>query len=111
MNVAERSCVCVQRFMNAAVGGGGGVDDAVLLAAGSKKATVFSKGDKVVVTSGDLTNMQGSVVEVTDSGVVWVKPDIVGFSDKLEFEASDLQKYIAIGTHVKVLTCSILHLL
>lgn len=90
----------VQRFMNAAIGGGSGEE--ALLAAGTKKAASFSAGDKVVVTKGDLKNMKGTVVEVDDQSTVWIKADLVDFKEKIDFPAADLQKFISVGTHVKV---------
>ncbi|BDA45194.1 Transcription elongation factor SPT5 [Coccomyxa sp. Obi] len=66
-------------------------------------ATVrYEKGDKVVVTSGDLTNLRGRVTNVLSDGRVEVMPTQLGLNEALTFDASQLRKFFEAGDYVRV---------
>ena len=63
-------------------------------------------GDTVEVIEGDLVGMRGKLVSIDEGGnTVKLKPNNaadLGGTDEVEFLASQVRKYIAVGAHVKV---------
>eukprot|EP00522_Entomoneis_paludosa_P007915 CAMPEP_0172446792 /NCGR_PEP_ID=MMETSP1065-20121228/6298_1 /TAXON_ID=265537 /ORGANISM="Amphiprora paludosa, Strain CCMP125" /LENGTH=1109 /DNA_ID=CAMNT_0013197981 /DNA_START=226 /DNA_END=3555 /DNA_ORIENTATION=- len=58
-------------------------------------------GDTVEVIEGDLIGVQGKIVSL-DGSTVKVQPNDPNVTDEIEFLASQVRKYIAMGSHVKV---------
>jgi hypothetical protein len=96
--------VQVQRFLASAVGAVAEDTERTLLAAAGASTGKFNVGDMVIVTSGDLKNLKGEVVELQGSGgrVVVLPKGLAGFSERLDFSPDELQKYVAVGARVKV---------
>ncbi|CAK9002229.1 Transcription elongation factor SPT5 (DRB sensitivity-inducing factor large subunit) (DSIF large subunit) [Durusdinium trenchii] len=67
-------------------------------------ATMFQKGDKVVVRDGELQYLKGEVVSVDAQGNIKMNPlDASVRNQFLDFPASQLMKLFTEGDHVKVL--------
>jgi len=63
----------------------------------------FSTGDNVVVTEGELQNLQGRVIAV-DGSKITILPKHEDLKDEpLHFQAHDLKKYFRQGDHVRVI--------
>jgi transcription elongation factor SPT5 len=67
----------------------------------------FAKGDRVVVTEGELKGLRGRVAHVTEGGEVHVRlaqdgPLGADFADLVPFPPRELAKLFAEGEHVKV---------
>lgn len=62
----------------------------------------FSMGDNVEVCSGDLENLQATIIAI-DSGMITVMPKHQDLKDPLIFKANELRKYFKTGDHAKVL--------
>jgi hypothetical protein len=99
----------VQRFLASAVGAIAEDTERTLLAAAGASSGKFAVGDMVVVTSGDLKNLKGEVVELQGSGgrIVVLPKGLMGFSERIDFSPDELQKYVAVGARVKA--CSPAH--
>jgi hypothetical protein len=97
----------VQRFLSCAVGASAVDAERSLMSAATAATGTFAVGDVVVVTSGDLKNLKGEVVEVdgTADRVFVLPKGLAGFSEKLDFKRGELQKFIAVGARVRV--CSL----
>lgn len=70
-------------------------------AQGQQAAQMFDKGDRVVVTSGDLRGVTGLVLAVR-GGQVDIKPALEDLGELLPFPAPLLQKYWEAGDLVRV---------
>lgn len=95
----------VQHFVDVGVGGNAAAAQRTLLeAASAGTARQFAVGDTVAVAKGELTSMRGRVVEIDESRsrVVLLPVGLEGFTEKLDFDMSDLQKEVAMGARVKV---------
>ncbi|KAK9835687.1 hypothetical protein WJX74_005873 [Apatococcus lobatus] len=78
--------------------------DAILTGGTMAPIVKFSKGDKVIVTEGDLRNMVGTITVVRDGGKnVDVLPDMEGL-EAVPMSASAVEKWFASGDHVKVMS-------
>ncbi|MES1905939.1 MAG: Transcription elongation factor SPT5, partial [Paramarteilia canceri] len=62
----------------------------------------FFTGDKVCVISGDLENLTGKVIKVSDS-VVTIQPFLDTLNMPIEFSSNELKKTFDAGDHVKVI--------
>lgn len=63
----------------------------------------FSMGDNVEVCSGDLENLQATIIAI-DCGMITVMPKHEDLKDPLIFKANELRKYFKTGDHAKVLS-------
>jgi len=61
---------------------------------GEDASHVFSTGDNVEVTEGELVNLQGRVLAV-DGSKVTMQPKHEDLKEPLEFQASELKKFFA----------------
>ncbi|MEW5310983.1 MAG: hypothetical protein WDW38_002733 [Sanguina aurantia] len=103
----------IARFNSAAAhdeeGGDAGTELSSLMSALAQKGgeagaqAKFSKGDKVLIKTGDLANLDAIVTEVLDDGRVMVLPAIKGFTESVDYDAADLRKSFKVGSRVKVL--------
>lgn len=61
-------------------------------------ATAFKEGDKVLVTEGDLKNLDGTVVSVTDEGKLMVKASMAELAGNapLTIEAQHVVKFFQV---------------
>lgn len=67
--------------------------------------TRFQKGDRVIVTEGDLKDIKGKVQLVTEDGQIMVSITdelLDNFTEAIGFAPRELVKYFASGDHVKV---------
>lgn len=62
----------------------------------------FSMGDNVEVCSGDLENLQATIIAI-DGTMITVMPKHQDLKDPLIFKANELRKYFKTGDHAKVL--------
>ncbi|XP_005096032.1 transcription elongation factor SPT5 [Aplysia californica] len=62
----------------------------------------FAPGDSVVVSEGELLNLQGKVIRV-DGNKITIMPRHEELKDPLEFPYNELKKYFKMGDHVKVI--------
>lgn len=67
------------------------------------RKVVFEKGDKVRVVRGDMTNLRGIVISVTEDTVV-MKPELKELDESLPFTVNDLVKCFDPGDHATVVT-------
>lgn len=74
-------------------------DEEQPLALGMVRKVLFDKGDKVRVVRGDMTNLRGTVVSVTDTSVV-LKPGLQDLDEALDFSVNDVVKCFDVGDHV-----------
>lgn len=65
-------------------------------------ANAFSMGDNVEVCSGDLENLQATVIAI-DGSLITVMPKHEDLKDPLIFKTNELRKYFKTGDHAKVL--------
>ena len=65
---------------------------------GSGRATTFKEGDKVLVTEGDLKNLDGTIVSVTDEGKLMVKASMAELAGNapLTIEAQHVVKFFQV---------------
>eukprot|EP00826_Nyctotherus_ovalis_P045994 TRINITY_DN5145_c0_g1_i2.p1 TRINITY_DN5145_c0_g1~~TRINITY_DN5145_c0_g1_i2.p1 ORF type:complete len:742 (+),score=230.48 TRINITY_DN5145_c0_g1_i2:128-2353(+) len=66
-----------------------------------KQTSGISKGDKVRVARGDLTDLKGTVISI-DNALVTIEPSSDQVKHSLKFPVSDLEKYFEIGDFVRV---------
>ena len=57
-----------------------------------------AQGDRVIVVSGDLKNLVGTVERVGDDGKVDVMPRMEGLTEVLTFDLPQLEKYFTVRT-------------
>eukprot|EP00004_Rigifila_ramosa_P011925 TRINITY_DN2558_c0_g2_i2.p1 TRINITY_DN2558_c0_g2~~TRINITY_DN2558_c0_g2_i2.p1 ORF type:complete len:942 (-),score=225.33 TRINITY_DN2558_c0_g2_i2:98-2923(-) len=74
----------------------------VVMDAASLVPLVFTKGDTVRVKQGDLKNLTGVIVEVSEGRAV-IHPLHERLTENLQLELADLEKIFRPGDHIKVL--------
>ncbi|OAF70789.1 Transcription elongation factor SPT5 [Intoshia linei] len=62
----------------------------------------FIKGERVIVTEGELKNLEGKIVKINEN-VVTITPDHEKLIENLEFDVSELRRFFLVGDHVRVL--------
>lgn len=68
-------------------------------------ATEICKGDKIRVIKGDLSGINGKVMQIDSEGgfIYFVPTNFEGFNDELKLEASQVVKYFEPGDEVRVI--------
>ncbi len=66
-----------------------------------KRSSGIVKGDKVRITKGELKDLKGTVISMTDT-LVTVAPMSMQISGPLQFPVGDLEKYFKAGDYVRV---------
>lgn len=63
----------------------------------------FAPGDTIIVTEGELKNLQGKIIQV-NGNMITIMPKHETLKDPLEFPYTEIKKYFKMGDHVKVIT-------
>ena len=67
------------------------------------RKVLFDKGDKVKVVRGDMTNLRGTVVSVTENTVV-LRTGLQDLDETLDFHVNDVVKCFEVGDHVSAVS-------
>ena len=64
---------------------------------------MFSKGDKVKITGGDLKGQTGTILQIINNEV-WLKLDNKQITFDVEYEIKNIQKYFWVGDSVTIVS-------
>ena len=82
----------------------GKVDEVLKLAKHQGGASIYAKGDKINLLKGDLTGLKGTVVAISENGLITFKPiGVPKITKPLEIDAQNVCKYFEPGDLVRVI--------
>jgi transcription elongation factor len=80
------------------------VEDVLRQAKLAGGSSIYAKGDKINVLKGDLTGLKGTVVAISESGLVTFKPiGIPQLTKPLDIDAANVCKYFEPGDLVRII--------